>query len=312
MIRQHIAATLESQGRYRPLGRVIDTLLIILILSNVVAIVLESERFMQNRYSDFFLQFEYISVAIFSVEYLVRVWTCVDLPRFENTNLAPWRRRLRYIFSPLALIDLLAILPSLLMHFTTLDLRFLRVLRLLRIFKLTRYSRAMQVLLEAFKEEADSLLAAFFIMTVILIISASGIYLLEHDIQPDKFGSIPDAMWWAIITLTTVGYGDVVPISAGGKLFGGVITILSMGMVAIPTGIIASSFSEQLRKRREEYGEQVHRLMNNGKLNQQAREELNDLRYELGLGQKECQRIERQQRSQKHHKHYCPHCGRHL
>ena len=143
------------------------------------------------------------------------------------------------------------------MFFMSIDLRFLRVIRLLRIFKLTRYSGAMNLVLSVFKEEASAFFAAFFVLLMLLILASSGIYLLEHEVQPDNFGTIPDAMWWAMATLTTVGYGDVVPITPIGKLFGGFITIIGMGMVALPAGILASGFADQVHRRRTEYTEQI-------------------------------------------------------
>lgn len=312
-IRITLADVFEARGQSKRFGYAFDAFLMTLIFANVLAIVMESVPSIAHEHARFFTYFELVSVFIFAIEYLARVWACVDLNRFADSSLSPTKRRLRYLISPMAVIDLIAILPSLLMFLVPFDLRFLRVLRLLRIFKLTRYSRAMQLMLNTIQEEASSLFAAFFIMTVILIIAASGIYLLEHDVQPDKFGSIPAAMWWAIITLTTVGYGDTVPVTLMGKIFGGIITILSMGMVAIPTGILASSFSEQLRKRRRTYSEMVHQLMEDGIICHQERIKLNELRLELGLSVQEAAHLEEQVRDQ--HpllKRFCPQCGHNL
>ncbi|WP_462159124.1 ion transporter [Pseudoalteromonas sp. GB56] len=312
-LRLKLADVFDARGQSKRWGYLFDGFLMILIFANVIAIVIESVPHIAQQHMRFFVYFELVSVAIFTVEYLARVWASVDLDCFKDTNYTHTQRRLRYIVSPLALIDLLAILPSLLTFFVSFDLRFLRVLRLLRIFKLTRYSRAMQLMLNTIREEASSLTAAFFIMTVILIIAASGIYLLEHDIQPDKFGSIPAAMWWALITLTTVGYGDVVPVTMLGKIFGGIITILSMGMVAIPTGILASSFSDQLRQRRRTYSETVYQLMEDGVICHDDRTHLEELRLELGLSTQEAAQIEKQVRTT--HpvlKRFCPQCGHHL
>ncbi|WP_022946328.1 ion transporter [Pseudoalteromonas ruthenica] len=311
-IRNILAQVFESRGRVRHYGYAFDAILVALILANVIAIVIESVPSVAKQHIGFFAYFELISVSIFTLEYLARLWASVDLERFENSTLSDTQRRLRYLCSPMAIIDLLAILPSLLVFFVSFDLRFLRVLRLLRIFKLTRYSRAMQLLLQTIREESGSLFAAFSIMAVILIVAASGIYLLEHDVQPDKFGSIPKAMWWALITLTTVGYGDVVPITGLGKVFGGIITILSMGMVAIPTGLLASSFSDQLRQRRDRYSETAYQLMEDGVICVDDREHLDELRVELGLSKQECAQIEQQVREKHPLKRFCPHCGHHL
>ncbi len=308
--RCHLGELFESRGRYHRAGHLLDAFLVFIISMNIIAIVLESVPELMTEYHSIFLRIELISVAVFSVEYLARLWSSVALEKFKNGDEANWKVRVRYFFSPLALIDLLAILPSLLMLFINLDLRFLRVIRLLRIFKMTRYSRALQLLLVAFKEEGSSLLAAFFLMAVILILASCGIYLIEHDVQPDKFGSIPAAMWWAMATLTTVGYGDVVPITPLGQVFGGLITILSMGMVAIPTGLLASGFSEQLRKRRSLYRDAVHECLEDGKLSRQDKHKLEALRYELGLSKQECKRVIAQlKESTPESPKYCSHCG---
>jgi len=308
--RQTLAQVFEGTGDYRKVGHILDTALIALIMLNVIAIVLESVPSINKVYYPQFLLLEVISVAIFSLEYLARLWACVDKSKYVAIKGSNAKRRLHYFLSPLALIDLIAILPSLLMFVFPLDLRFLRVLRLLRVFKLTRYSRAMQLLLQAFKDEASSLLAAFFIMSVLLILASCGIYLLEHDIQPDKFGSIPAAMWWAMATLTTVGYGDVVPLTPLGKLFGGVVTLVSMGMVAIPTGLLASSFSEQIRKRRQFFEDAVHEQIHQGSLDDSQRLHLEELRYKLGLSKLEANKAIKTQLNQRNSHLFCRHCGK--
>ncbi|WP_213610589.1 ion transporter [Pseudoalteromonas sp.] len=308
-LRKTINQVFEASGKYQRAGRILDVILISIIIVNVVAIVLESVRSIAIEYRSEFLMLELTSVAIFSVEYLIRAWTCVDRTKYAAMNCSNTQKRIRYILSPLAIVDLIAILPSLLMFFFTIDLRFLRVLRLLRVFKLTRYSRAMQLLLQAFINESSSLLAAFFIMFVVLILASCGIYLLEHDIQPDKFGSIPAAMWWAMATLTTVGYGDVVPITPMGKLFGGVITLVSMGMVAIPTGLLASSFSEQVRKRRQLFEDATHEKITDGKLTDEQLHHLELLRYKLGLSKLEANKAIKDELNKRSSHLYCRHCG---
>ncbi|MEL0641472.1 ion transporter [Pseudoalteromonas aliena] len=309
-LRQKMACLFEGTGQYHRAGHLLDITLISLIMINVIAIVIESIPSVALKYYDEFLVLEIVSVAIFAIEYLTRLWVCVDKTKYIAIEGSNSKRRLKYFLSPLALIDLIAILPSLLMFLFPLDLRFLRVLRLLRVFKLTRYSRAMQLLLQAFIDEGSSLLAAFFIMAVVLILASCGIYLIEHDIQPDKFGSIPAAMWWAMATLTTVGYGDVVPITSLGKFFGGVITLLSMGMVAIPTGLLASSFSEQIRKRRQFFEDAVHEQTHGGTLNKEQHAHLEELRYKLGLSKHEANKAIKTQLKERNSHTYCRHCGK--
>ncbi|KPH62704.1 Ion transport protein [Pseudoalteromonas porphyrae] len=308
-LRKRTALFFEGNGEYRKVGHYIDVFLISLIMINVVAIVLESVISLAQQYKHEFLLLELISVSIFSIEYLLRVWSCVERIEYTSMKCSNLKRRIKYVFSPLALIDLIAILPTLLMFFITFDLRFLRVFRLLRVFKLTRYSRAMQLLLQSFRDESSSLMAAFFIMAVVLILASCGIYLIEHDIQPDKFGSIPAAMWWAMATLTTVGYGDVVPVTPLGRFFGGLITLLSMGMVAIPTGLLASSFSEQLRKRRIMFSDAVHERLHDGQIDDDQAEYLENLRCKLGLSKQEANKAIKVQLSSRSKHLYCRHCG---
>ncbi|KAF7774376.1 voltage-gated potassium channel [Pseudoalteromonas citrea] len=310
--RVKVAALLAGKAPYQKAGGYLDVFLITLIMINVVAIVLESVPELTAQYQSHFLLLEVTSVGIFAFEYLLRLWSSVEQAGYKELSATNSKKRIKYLFSPLALIDLMAILPSLLMMFFAFDLRFLRVIRLFRIFKLTRYSRAMQLLLAAFREEGSSLLAAFFIMSVVLIMASCGIYLLEHDVQPDKFGSIPESMWWAMATLTTVGYGDVVPITPIGRFFGGVITLLSMGMVAIPTGLLASSFAEQLRKRRDAFNEAILHSLHDGELDEQERQHLEALRIELGLSLSEANQAIKIMTSQRAYAIYCRHCGNKL
>ena len=303
-------AELLEQGYYddRP-SRVLNLLLIVLISLNVVAIIFESVDAIFTAYERAFWYFEVFSVAIFTIEYLARVWSSIDLQ--EAPGSSPIFGRIRYMFTPLALIDLLAILPFYLSLYLSLDLRFLRGLRLLRLFKLTRYSPALGALLDVIQKESEALLSAFVVLLILLVMSAGGIYLLENDVQPEYFGSIPDSMWWAIVTLTTVGYGDVVPITTGGKFFGGLIGLLGIGMIALPAAIMASGFAENIRTRREKYNLRAQRYLKDGMLDESERWQLEELRKELGMDSEEAlqllQSIFRQARESAATK--CPHCG---
>jgi voltage-gated potassium channel len=257
--RKRTAELLEAGRPGDHPGRWVDWFLSTLIGLNIIAVILESVSALQIRFHLFFLTFEVASVSIFTLEYILRVWSCPD--HSDVTDKDPLTGRLRYMLTPYALIDLIAILPSLLVLFINLVLRFLRVVRLLRLFKFTRYSVTMQALLDSLRAEAGSLAAAFFLMFVLFVLASSGIYLLENKVQPDDFGSIPAAMWWAMTTLTTVGYGDVIPVTPWGKMFGGCITIIGVGMVALPAGIIASGFSDHLQRRRTDYDVLLKRLL---------------------------------------------------
>jgi len=228
-------------------GRWFDAFMVVIIISNVVAVILETVDVVAEAHTTFFWAFEIFSVAVFTVEYLLRLWVAVESgdERFHP----PVAGRIRFALTPMALIDLVAILPFYLSWFLVIDLRFLRVFRLLRLLKLTRYSPALQTLGAAIYTQRRTLVAALVIIVVLLVFASSVIYLLEHKTQPEVFSSIPHAMWWGLATLTTVGYGDVTPVSVAGKVFGGFIMILGIGMFAMPAGILATAFANEIRKR---------------------------------------------------------------
>lgn len=185
--------------------------------------------------------FNLFSVFVFSLEYVLRVWSAVDIPMLSR--LPPWRARLRFALRPIKLIDLMAVLPWYLQWFIPVDLRFLRVLRLLRLLKLARYSPALQTLGRVLADEYRALLGALLVMLVLLLFASTAIYFLDREAQPDKFGSVPASAWWALTTLTTVGYGDAVPVTPWGRVFGGVVMLLGVGMFALPIAIIATGFT---------------------------------------------------------------------
>ena len=246
-------------------SRAFSIFIISLISINVTCIVLESIPSLDAKYRLMFFWVEILSTVIFAIEYALRLWTSVESTSDTNDQESATRKRLRYASTPLAIVDLLAFLPSLLqVLFPGLDLRFLRLLRLLRVFKLTRYFSSFELLLTVLHEERKSLTGIFFIMMVMLTLAASALYLVERDIQPDSFGSIPQAMWWAVAALTTVGYGDVYPISLTGQILGSLVTILGIGMVALPSGILASAFSEQMRRRREALEDTIQDALEDG------------------------------------------------
>ena len=199
--------------------------------------------------------------------------------------------RIKYMLTPLALVDLIAIAPFYLSFYVALDLRFLRCLRLLRLFKLARYSPALGALLDVIQKEAAALLAAVVVLLLLLVMSAVGIYMLETEVQPEAFGSIPGAMWWAIATLTTVGYGDVVPVTTGGKILGGLIGLLGIGMIALPAAIMASGFAENVRSRQHRYNRFAKRFLKDGVLDEDERRQLERLRKELGFESDEAMQL---------------------
>ena len=232
-----------------PLSNTFDRFLLVLILLNVAAVVAESVQALGSRYALQFRVFEIFSVAVFTVEYLLRVWACVEDTRYRQ----PLTGRLRYMFTPLALIDLLAVLPFYLAFVST-DLRMLRVLRvfrLLRIAKIARYSQTLQIFGRVLKQTRVQLFFTLMLMAVLLLLASSLMYAVEQEAQPEAFSSIPAAMWWAIATLTTVGYGDVYPITVWGKFFGSLIAVFGIGMFALPTGVLGAAFLDEIRRSRK-------------------------------------------------------------
>jgi len=299
---------LEAAREEDPASRICDIFLVTIITLNVIAVVLETVPDIYQAYGSTFQSFEIFSVAVFCIEYLLRVWSSIE--REDGKAPRPISSRLTYMMTPMAILDLIVIVPFFLTFLGGVDLRFLRVLRLLRVFRLTRYSSAMHLLASVMKEEAANIGAALFILMMTVVMSASLIYLAEVDTQPDKFGSIPDALWWAIITMTSIGYGDVVPMTGTGKVLGSIIGIISVGMVALPTGILASGFNQALHQRRRAYGELIDAILEDGKINQEDHDRLREAREKLGLSDREAAAILKSARHQLRKMiKTCPHCG---
>lgn len=223
--------------------------LAILIVVAVLAAIIETEPVVSRGYETLFDDFEVAVASIFAVEYVARTWTVVENPRFAGYRFP----RLRYAVTPMAIIDLLAIVPAFFAFGGTssLALRFFRILRMLRLAKLGRTSTAWKAIREALHERRYEFGVVLGMVGLTLLISASMLYVAEADAQPDKFGSIPRALWWSIVTLTTVGYGDTYPVTALGKFFAAIVAVTGVMVIAIPTGIFAASFSEGLQRHRD-------------------------------------------------------------
>lgn len=223
--------------------------IITLISVNVLVVIIETEESVLDEYGYLFTPFEVFSIIIFTGEYAGRLLVCKLNPKYNNVRFAT----LRYAFTPMMLVDLAAILPFFL-PFVVTDVRFIRIIRLLRLFrlfKLARYSEPMQTLGDVFKAKAGDLAVAFFILFIVLIFASSLMYHAEHEAQPEAFSSIPTSMWWGIVTLTTIGYGDTFPVTPMGKVIAAGVAVLGIAVYAIPTGIMASAFTEELRKKRQ-------------------------------------------------------------
>lgn len=223
-----------------------DTFIILLIIANVIVFAISTVHELHLRYLVWFEAFNVISVAIFTVEYLARLWVCVDLPPLRH--LPTWKARMKFAATPLMVVDLLAVLPFYLGNIFGIDLRILRVLRLLRFLKIARYSPALQILLRVVRTELWALFGALIIMMSLILLSAALLYFVERDVQPEAFGSLPAAMWWSLATLTTVGYGDVVPVTVIGKMFGGLFMVFGLAMYALPIGILSSGFAREIAR----------------------------------------------------------------
>ena len=227
--------------------RIVHQSLIALVLVNVIAVVLESVPSIEARHRHLFLAIEVFSLIVFTVEYGLRLWTAVEHMPFADRS--PWAARLAWARTPGAIVDLLAILPFYLGLFLPVDLRALALFRLVRFFKLVRYSSGLSSLTEAIYAERSALMATLLILSGLVVTMATLMYLVEREVQPERLGTIPDAMWWAIVTLMTVGYGDVVPITAGGKVIASLTAVMGFAMLALPVGIIATAFSDVIHRR---------------------------------------------------------------
>ena len=249
--KKRIFFLIDEQGRRKsPWNRFFHLSIAALIWLSVIAIVMESFQPLRGKFQWFFNAFEVLCVIVFSAEYLLRIWTA-DL---RYPELSAGRARLKFITSGMGIIDLLAVLPFYLPFFFKFDLRFIRILRiirLLRIFKLNRYTRALTLFTRVFYEKRNELGITMFVMFLLLLMSSTIMYYLESDVQPDQFPDIISTFWWSVATLTTVGYGDVYPVTGWGKLVSGVIAILGIGLVALPTGILSAGFIEKIEEKNE-------------------------------------------------------------
>lgn len=233
-----------------PADRVVAVSLLVLILANGLAVLLETVKALEAKYSWYFFLFEVISVGVFTLEYVLRLWAITLNPSFQR---AVWGR-LRYAVTPIALVDLAAILPFYLPIALMIDLRILRLLRLFRLFrlfKMTRYVESMRTFQNVFRAKKAELTLTLMMIFLLLLFASTAMYAAETEAQPEKFSSIPATLWWGVVTLTTIGYGDVYPITPLGKVIAGIIAFLGIGLFALPTGILASGFSEELQRRRQ-------------------------------------------------------------
>lgn len=238
-LRKRVYEIIETANPGDRSSRLVDICILALILVNIGALILESVPEFDQRYNTLFQGLELVSLGIFTLEYGTRLWSCVEAKRYQ----APILGRIRFAFTPMALVDLVAVAPA----FLGIDARFVRILRLL---KLTRYIRAMQVFQRVLINKRMELMVTLIIILILLIFTSCMMYLAEREANSSQFGTIPAAMWWSIVTLTTVGYGDASPITPLGQALAGLVAILGIGMFALPTSILGAAFLEEVNDQR--------------------------------------------------------------
>ena len=249
-MRRRIHELLEVGNNEDGFSRFVDVFLLVLIIANVAALVVSTDHRIHEAAPQFFFWFESISFGIFAVEYMLRLWACTTEPGYEH----PVGGRLRYMIKPLMLSDAVAVFSFFIVLAVPPDsgvnLGVLRALRLVsRGAKLARYSPGLQALTLVLLSRRSELLAVISVVGALLVLASTLMYYFEQSAQPDKFSSIPATMWWSIITVTTVGYGDIAPITPLGRLLAGVIALLGIGIFALPAGILGSGFMEQVGRR---------------------------------------------------------------
>lgn len=305
--RAKVHAALEVTGHSGRLHHFIDNFIVFWVLLSVVSVVLESVASVRAVLGKEIAVIDTLAFSIFALEYLARWYAAPE----DTAHHGKWMPRWAYMRSPQAIIDLLAILPFLLERFLPwpLDLRFLRVFRLLRLLKLTRYTSATGTLYKVVKREWQVILASVFVMLLLVVLTASMGYLFEHEAQPDKFENIPQSIYWAVVTLASVGYGDISPVTPMGRALTVVLSLLGIGIFAIPAGLLASAFTDQLRIDRETLKHKLLHAMAHGHLDPKAQEWLAAETERLHLSPDDVQRLvgEAQAMAQSSHTSPAPH-----
>jgi voltage-gated potassium channel len=281
------------------------SLIAIAIVLNVIAVVLESYDAFHSVHRVALEGFEIVSVLLFTVEYGLRVWASAEDPQFEGAN--PWRGRWSYIRSGMGIVDLVAIAPFYLGFIVTLDLRQLRAFRLLRLLKLSRSFGSLNIFSHVFRSQIPNLIAATLVILILLILSSSLMYSVESD--AGQFDDIAEAMWWSVVTLTTVGYGDVIPSTPLGKLLGGFIMLLGIGLVALPAAILGGKFADELVYRRMKVTTQAADFLKDGELSENEQKELERRGHQEGFSNEEIEEIKSSVIESGAGSSVCPNCG---
>lgn len=290
--RGKVFALLEPTGHSGRLHVYLDNFIIFWVLLSITTVILESIDSVNRTLSREFAVIDVLSFSIFTLEYLARLYAAPENPHYKKQGLPRWQ----HFKSGPAIIDLLAILPFLLERLlpVPLDLRFLRVFRLVRLLKLTRYTTATRTLYTVVKREWQVIFASVFVMLLMVILTASIGYLFEHEAQPDKFENIPQSIYWAVVTLASVGYGDISPITPMGRALTVVLALLGIGIFAIPAGLLASAFTDQLRIDREAFKRRLRQAYQEGELNPRGRHLLAAEAERLHLSPDDIKRLTRE------------------
>ena len=246
-LRRRVYHVLEQGPVGDRVGTTVDRFLVVLILINLIAVALESMPQFEVRYATTFALIEFFSLVVFTAEYALRLWSAVE--HGPHQHLRPTQARMKYALSPAGIVDLIAVLPFWFAMILPGDLRVVLVFRMVRFFKFARYSPAMRSLLDVLYNERRGLFGCLVIALGTALVAATLMHLAEADVQPAKLGTIPDAFWWAIVTIGTIGYGDVVPVTALGKLIATGTIFAGLVLMALPVGIIATAFAEQIQRR---------------------------------------------------------------
>lgn len=246
-VRSRLYTELEPDARVGSGLSILNWFLAIIIIASTVVAILLTEPLIVARLEVLFEWIDDVFVSIFAVEYVARIWVAAER---EGSQI--WRKRVSFVLSPSGLLDLTILFVAIAPFITTnlMVLRLVRLLRIIRLAKLGRMSKAIRLVSDAIAARKFELLYTIFLAIAMLIFGATALYFVEGELQPEKFGSIPRALWWSVVTLTTVGYGDVYPVTVAGKIMTSVISLAGVGLIAMPTGILAAAFSEAVQKER--------------------------------------------------------------
>ncbi len=287
--RAKVFAALEPTGHSGRLHTYIDNFIVFWIALSITCVIFETVEAVRSLFAIEFMVIDILAFSIFTIEYIARVYSAPENPKYKHLSVPRWA----HIRSGQAVIDLLTILPFILESFFSqhLDLRFLRVFRLMRMLKLTRYTSAMETLYKVVRREWQVIFASVFVMMLLVVLTASLGYLFEHPAQPDKFENIPQSIYWAVVTLASVGYGDISPITPMGRALTVVLALVGIGIFAIPAGLLASAFTDQLRIDRDAFKQRLMLAFEDGMLDSAERELIAAEAERLHLSHDEVKRL---------------------